>query len=487
MMVRLTFLYVVLTLVLIGAGCVSYPVIVSEDGLYVLEPVGPRKRRAPKAPEGPLSLEDAVRLALVNSPRVRQAELNVKIGQDRVLGALSNYLPKVQLQSVYHHVDAVAKIDLGIPGAPPVSFGSRDQTNASAMLIVPIYTFGKSEAAYRQALRSTEAAKFDAVRARQNTVAAASQAYFRVLEAHEFEKVAEKSLEQIKAHLAVAESFYKQGLVTRNDVLAAKVRRLEMEQQLLRARSNIQIARANLNRILGLPLSHPTELSGQFTPVEFSLTEEHCTEIALAFRPELGSMSRRRKAAEAALSGAKAARYPTISFSGGWNWTSDKTRVNKDNWSTDLMAEWNIFSGLAATAGIRSCAHAIEQLDEARRELIDGVALEVKTAYLNLLQSRKAIDVAREAVGQAEENLRIYQQRYEQGLVSSTDVLDAEAQLARARADLARSLFQNNAALVSMENAMGRRVGDVRDMRPGGSPAEGLPAPGEEEAVDERD
>lgn len=487
MMVKLTLCCVMLAFVLTAAGCASYPVMVTDDGLYLLEPASAPKEKGPKVPEGPLSLDEAVRIALANSPRLRMAQLGVRIGRDRVLGALSNYLPKIQLQSVYHHVDAVAKMDLGFPGFEPIAMSPRDITTVTAKMIVPIYTFGKNEAAYRQALRSAEAAKFDAVRARQNVVAAASQGYFRVLEAFEFRKVAEKSLEQIKAHLRVAQNFFEQGLVTRNDVLAAKVRLLGMEQQLLRAQSNVQIASANLNRILGLPISHMVELSGEFAPVELDLTEEDYTRTALAFRPELGSLGRQRKAAEAALSGAKAARYPSINFAGGWNWTSNKLQKNKDNWTTDLMAEWNIFTGLAATAGIRSCKHAIEQLDEARRELIDGIALEVKTAYLNLLQSRKAIEVAKETVKQAQENLHIFQERYAHGLVSSTDVLDAEAQLARARADLARALYQNNAALVNIENAMGRKVEDVRRMMRVRSPGAKSPGPNEGNAVDEHD
>jgi outer membrane protein len=235
-----------------------------------------------------------------------------------------------------------------------------------------------------------------------------------------------------------------------------------MEHELLRARSNVQIATANLNRVTGLPISNATELSDEFSPVEFDLTEEQCLRAAMEYRPELGSLDRQRKAAAAALAGAKLMRLPTINFSGGWNWTSSKNIKNKDNWSLDLIGEWTLFGGMGITAGIRRARHAIEQLDEGLRQLIDGIALEVKTSYLNLVQSRKGIDVAKEAVKQAQENLRIFRERYAQGLVTSTDVLDAESQLARARADLASALYENNSALVSMESAMALPVEEVR-------------------------
>jgi outer membrane protein TolC len=464
-MTRLTLGFLAALAAAIAAGCaLPDPVMLTDDGMYVDKPIQTPARKYAELPDGPISMKQAVELALANSPSVRMADIGVKMGKDGVLLARSSSLPKVQLQSNYHHVDAVSKMDLGIPGQPAVSFGTRDSTNVAAMMIVPVYTFGKNAAAQEQALRSAEAAEFDAARARQMVVAEASGAYFRVLEAKEFAALAGTSVEQIKAHLTVAEQFFEQGLVTQNDVLAAKVRLLQMEHELLRAKSNVQIATANLNRVIGLPISNGTQLSDEFSPVNFDLTEEQCLQAAIEYRPELGSMDRQRKAAVAALTGAKAMRLPTINFSGGWNWTSSKNIKNKDNWSIDLIAEWTLFGGMGITAGIRQARHAIEQLDEGLRQLIDGIALEVKTSYLNLVQSGKGIEVAKEAVKQAQENLRVFRERYAQGLVTSTDVLDAESQLARARADLARSLYENNSALVNMENAMALPIEEVRRM-----------------------
>lgn len=487
-MLKLSFCCLVLAAAALVTGCASQPVMLTSDGLYVEEPLSVPRSKKPKVPEGRISLEEAVALALANSPQVRMADISVRMGADGVLGALSNYLPKIQLQSYYHHVDCVAKSEIKFSGMTfTTKFGRRDMTNVTASMIVPVYTFGKNEAAYRQALRSKEAAQFDAVRVRQNVIAAASEGYIRVLEAMEFRRVTRKSVEQIKAHLSVAQEFFKQGMVTKNDVLAAKVRLLKMEHEYLMAQGNILIATANLNRIIGLPISNPTGLADHFSPVDCSLTEEQCLEAAMSFRPELGSMDRQRKAALAGLSAAKAARLPTISLSGGWNWTSDLSQKNKDNWNVDLIGEWTLFGGFGITAGIRQARHAIEQLKEGLRELVDGIALEVKVAHLNLLQSRKRIDVAREAVGQAQENLRIFREQYSQGLVTSTDVLDAEAQLARARADLTRALYENNAAVVNLENAMARTVVEVSEMQqPGaGEPADtrqqGEEAPHEED------
>ncbi len=481
-MKRLKFCFLAVLAVTIAAGCVSPdPVMLTDDGMHVTQPVPVSARKYAQTPDGPISLEQAVELALANSPSVRMAEIGVKMGRDGVLLARSNSLPKVQIQSNYHHVDAVSKMDLGIPGQPAIAFGTRDSTNVATMMIVPVYTFGKNDAAYRQALRSAEAAEFDAARARQMVVAEASGAYFRVLEAKEFATLAGKSVEQIKAHLNVAEQFYGQGLVTQNDVLAAKVRLLQMEHELLRAKSNVLIATANLNRVTGLPISNGTELSDEFSPVEFDLTEEQCLQAAMEYRPELGSLDRQRKAALAAVAGAKAMRLPTINFSGGWNWTSSKNIKNKDNWSVDLIGEWTLFGGMGITAGIRQARHAVEQLDQGLRQLVDGIALEVKTAYLNLVQSRKGIDVAKEAVKQAQENLRIFRERYAQGLVTSTDVLDAESQLARARADHARALYENNSALVSMESAMALPVEEVRRLHSQATEEPSTETPAEEE------
>jgi outer membrane protein TolC len=463
-MIKRTACFSAFALFLVISGCAaSQPVMLTDNSIYLAEPVPAPQKQKLQVPDGPISLQEAVELALANSAQVRMADIGVAMGRDNLLLAKSSYLPKLSVQATYHRVDVVPKTV--IPGVGSFSFQPRELTNTSTSLFVPIYTFGKNAAAYREALRSAEAAEFDAARARQNIIAGASEAYFRLLEAKEFLTVAQKSVEQIRAHLRVAEQFYKQGMVTKNDVLAAKVRLLSMEHEQLRAESNIKIGTANLNRVIGLPISNRTILSDQFSPVELDLTEEDCLHVAMSYRPELGSMDRQRKAAQAAIKSAKAQRFPSINLGTSWNWTSNDTVAKKHEWTVDLIGEWTPFAGMATTAAIRLARRGLELLDQGLRELIDGIALEVKTAYLNVLQSRKRIDVATEGVKQAKENLRVFRENYAQGLVPSTEVLDAEAQLARARADLAQALYENNAAVVSLQNAMARTVEDVSKMR----------------------
>jgi len=451
-------------IILTSLGCaLRQPVMLTDDAIYLSEPAALNAPEKAALPEGPLSLEEVVELALMHSPNVRMADIGIKMGESGVLLAKSNYLPKLSVQATYHRVDVSPSTV--IPGFGKISFQPKELTNTSTSIFVPIYTFGKNEAAYEQALRSAEAAEFDAAKARQAVIAEASQAYFRVLEAFEFRMVAEKSVQQIKAQLRVAESFFEQGLVTKNDVLSAKVALLQMEHELLRAESNILIATANLNRIAGLPLSNDTKLSGGFEPVNIELTEDECLEVALLYRPELGSMDRQRKAAIAGIRSAKAQRYPSINFGTSWNWTSNQTTAKKHEWSVDLIGEWTPFAGMAITAGVRQSRQALKLLDEGIRQLVDGITLEVKTSYLNMVQSRKRIDVAREAIKQAQENLRVFTEQYSQGLVTSTDVLNAESQLARTRADLAQALYENNAAAVGMVSAIGRSMEDAKAMR----------------------
>ena len=98
----------IVTLAFLTAGCRSQPVMVSEDGLHLTGTVSVPKRARVKVPKGRISLEEAVELALANSPQIRSADIGVKMGRAGVLGAMSGYLPQVQIQSTYHHVDALA-------------------------------------------------------------------------------------------------------------------------------------------------------------------------------------------------------------------------------------------------------------------------------------------------------------------------------------------------------------------------------------------
>jgi len=440
-------------------GCASAARVSGIAEAYLPSPVQKLRSERTPLPRYPLTLEEVVKMALTHSRKVEMAERDVAIQDDRVLGALSNFLPKVQVSSVYHYRD-----NLQVMKTPLGSFpmGEKDVFTGKAQMIVPIYTFGQNSSLYAQAARMREAAEFAAVRSRDEVVLEATQAHFILLESLSFKEVVDKSLEQIRSHKKVAQDFFDQGIVTKNDVLAAEVRESEMEQQLLIAENNIIIARSNLNRLLGIDLDNLTEVERVAEPAQLQLLLQECIAAAFAHRPEISQMKKVKEVAEAGRSAAWASVFPRISAGGAWNYSDDPTQLHKDYWTVDAMLEWNIFSGLANAARIGEAKKQVQQVKTREKELLDAVALQVRIAYFNAKQAIAQIEVARKARASATENLRIFEEQYRENLVSSTDVLDAEAQLASAESNLIAALYRSNVAVAELETAIGQKLEKIR-------------------------
>jgi outer membrane protein TolC len=456
--------YCIFPLILtILAGCATSAPVSELAKSYLPSTVEKRIRPAgAPLPRYPLTLEEVVKMALEHSRKVEIAERDVAIQDDRVLGALSNFLPKVQASSVWHRRDNQQGIVAEIGGmTQKFIMGEKEMFTGRAQMIVPLYTFGQNSSLYAQAARTKEAAEFAAIRTEQEVALEATQAHFILLESLSFKDVVEKSLEQIRSHKKVAQDFFNQGLVTKNDVLAAEVRESEMEQQQLIAQNNILIARSNLNRLLGIDLDHPTELRPVAEPAQLRLSLQECAAAALVHRPEISQMKKVKEAAQAGKSAAQASIFPRISAGGSWNYSDDPTQLHRDYWSADLLLEWNIFSGFANTARIGEAKKFVEQVTTREKELLDMVALQVRTAYYNTKQAIAQIEVARKARASAKENLRMLEEQYRENLASSTDVLDAEAQLARAESNLVSALYRSNLALTELETAIGQKLEKV--------------------------
>ncbi|MFH1422402.1 MAG: TolC family protein [Planctomycetota bacterium] len=413
-------------------------------------------------PQNPLSLDEVIKMSLVHSKKMEIALREESIQDDRITGAYSNFLPKVQMSSVWHRRDTDQKMEMTLgPAKQTIIMGEKEVVTGKASLYLPLYTFGLNSSLYTQALKSKEAAEFSTARVEDEVVLEATQAYFTLLEAENYKEVIDKSLELIRSHKKVAQSFFEQGIVTRNDVLSAEVRESEMEQQLLVIENSIAISRSNLNRLLGIDFEHPTRVQPVSEPAQFNVILEQCTSSALKYRPELKQLNKMKEATEAGISAAKASLYPRLSAASGWNWSDDPTQVNKGYWTTDLMLEWTAFAGFGNTAKLSEAKKQLEQVKTREKELLDGIAMQIRISFFNAKQSIAQIEVAKKTCQQAEENLRIVEERYKQNLISSTEVLDAEAQLTRARASLTSAINKSNTAVAELETAIGKNLKEI--------------------------
>ena len=119
------------------------------------------------------------------------------------------------------------------------------------------------------------------------------------------------------------------------------------------------------------------------------------------------------------------------------------------------VASWNFWEWGRTKYRVGASLSREIQSADALTGFKDRIALEVKNAYLSMREAEKRISVTRTAIGQAEENFRINQERYREHIATSTDVIDAQTLLARARADYFGAISDYRIAIARLERAMG--------------------------------
>ena len=292
-----------------------------------------------------------------------------------------------------------------------------------------------------------------------------STAYYTLLAAIDAQKVCEQSVAALEDHLKNVQAQYDVGVVAKVDLLRSEVELTSAQQDLIKAENRHNIAEARLNNMMGI--AQDTKLN----PVEelkYVIYEEGlpaCINHAMVHRLDLQQSRLQVKAAEAALNGAKAGWMPSVSGQLSNSWSDNKWPGNKgSNWGGGVGVSMNVFDSGVTKSNVAKAKANLMTAKESYRQDTDNVELDVRNCYNTLREAERRISTTQVSVSKAEEDYHIAQVRYEAGVGTNTDVLDAQVALVRARNDFNSSLYDYNLAKVALDTAMGieARPGDYK-------------------------
>ena len=309
-----------------------------------------------------------------------------------------------------------------------------------------------------RAKKMTEAAGHQLDRTDQEIVFRVVSSYYQVLLAAKQLEVAEQAVKTAQAIMDRSQTRFDSGLAVQSDLLTAKVRMAARQQELIRARNNMEMARAELNTAMGIPLDAPAQPSEALA--ERALPVPSLQEVekqALVNRPDLKRVQSEEAAQRQSVAMAKSAFGPRVNAFAGWE-MDNPTFVaggGGNNWLGGIEVQFDIFQGGAKRAEL-SRQRALEEKVAAMKQVAtDGVRLDVRRAYYNLDSARQELDVARAAIAQAQESLRINQDRYDGGLSTITDLLGAEETTRRSQTDYWEAVYRFHTSYADLELASG--------------------------------
>jgi outer membrane protein TolC len=423
---------------------------------------------ATAAAQAPLSLQQAVSMALEKNPQRKMAVADQHAAEAGVKEARSGLLPRLgftesatrgndpvyvfgtRLRQERFTVADFALNRLNTP-TPIGNFSSRFSGNWN---LFDSFANVKSVA---RAKDLQQAAGHQLERADQETIFRVVQAYLGLLLAQKQQDVAEQSVKTAQSILERSRARYESGVVVQSDLLSAQVRLAGRQEELIRARNNVAFAAAQLDTAMGVPPDTEFQLSqalSQSTLPQAALAD--LEKRALVARPDLKQIEAQQMAQEKSVSMARSAFGPRLNAFGGWETDSATlSQVQGNNWVAGVELQLDLFQGGAKKAQLTREKALQERIAAARQAADDQVRLEVRRAYYDFDSARQQVGVAQAAVGQAEESMRINQNRYDAGITTITDLLTIEEAMRRAQTDYWEAMYRLRTSYANLELATG--------------------------------
>ncbi len=406
-----------------------------------------------------LDLEETIQRALLTNPSVKIAEYNRKAAKADYSAAKGARGISISLSHDSGRGGYADYAMRSVNGGTPIwtkSIGNSHSNSITASL--PIFTGGELQGQIGQAkanYRSMLSAEEQAYNEMKET---ATTGYFNMLNATNMKALRQESVDRLQAHLDNVIAQYNVGIVVRADVLRSEVELANAQQNYITASNQYDVAEATLNNIIGTPLGTTLLLKDrlQYEPYENDMA--YCLAYSEQHRPELKQAEYAVDSAEAALVVARSGHMPKVYANASNNWGgngSDWPGDDDENWSVGVTASMNVFDSGVTWSKIHAAQENLAKAKESQRQIKDNVELEVRTDYLNLREAEKRITTTQVAVASAEEDYHIAVVRYQAGVGTNIDVMDAQEALTQAKTNYYQALYNYNTSKAALNTSMG--------------------------------
>ena len=418
--------------------------------------------------EEPLTLEASIDIALKNSIVINIAKEGSLGASAQKKEAFTGFLPKFSTSYSYERLNTAPYMKF-VDVPPPLNMlngseliaGTQNNYNWAIEAKQPLFAGGGILANYQASIIGEDAAHLEETAKYQDVVQDVKIAYFNILRAQRIQDAARQSVEMLTAHRDVAQDYFKVGMIPKNDLLHAEVELANGKQALIRAQNAVELAKSSFNTVLKHKIFTPVEVVDILNYQPLKQSFEECLNIARQTRPELKISSLRAEQAGKVVKVAQSDYFPTLSLVGNYSRFGDNPSVsgsdyqNQESWYVMGVASWNFWEWGKTKFRVDASKAKENQALEATKELNDQITLEIKNAYLILQETESQIIVWQKVIEQAEENFRISEERYKERVATSTEVLDAQTLLTKAKSEYANALGDYNVNYAKLQRAMG--------------------------------
>ena len=402
-----------------------------------------------------VSLDDCIKLAITHHPTIMSSISNAEIYKSRVGQAWSNYFPKLSAGVSYSRNNMFMTMGGTMAKMIPQKYNLFYVPTMSADML--LFDFGKTKALADTMQKNYESSRYEAEATIENVIYNVKVAYYNLLFAKVQKEVYEETVADYELQYKQAKAYYEIGKKAKIDVTYAEYNLGKAKLNLIKAKNTLELAAVELSNAVGIPELAGVILTDELNSKAYDVNFADLIQIAQESRPSLLSAKKQMDAAELTLRASKRAFTPDVSAFGLYQ--NGGREINSDyGYQVGVQLQYSGVNLMLLKKQVDEANANYKKLTADYEQEKQNVYLDVKSAYINLINSHDGIGVSRLAMQAAKEQQYQAFRRYEVGLGDAIEFKDSENTYLSARLDYYSALLQYNINAAELERVIGAPI-----------------------------
>ena len=409
-----------------------------------------------------LDLNEFIQRALASNQLLQVVAESIRGAEAKVTENRSLYFPQVTLSASYTRLSLVSEFTLPFNGEMMTfKFVSPNNYSVKFGLAEQLFNWGRTQKLVRLSQIGAELAQDAVSMARQAISYQLVPVFYGLIFIQDAAKVLDDNLDQFAAKLAIAKQRFQAGLASDFDISLIQVQISALKAQQLEFQNTIERLMLAYNKVVGRDVRTPFAVDGrlEFQPLESN--PDDLLREALANRIELKQLAEQEKLTRTQIALARTGDKPTLlallnyEFRNGYLPNVDQIR---GSWSAVLSASYPIFDGFRTKAQVTQAKVGLETVLKQRIELEQQITLEINQNLADLKTIASKLEIEKTKISHAENALKIAEQRHQNGMLSTTDLIDTQNALESARLNYLQLIYNHILGTYNLYKAVGRRI-----------------------------
>ena len=434
-----------------------------------------------------LSLEEALEMTLSDNPAIRAAEFNRRAAQQERRAAIGLRMPQIGITGSYAYLGKDIEIDLNNMKAPVQNLAGQilqsgmipsdyipsiSQMLSGAMaaswalplqdrslgfvggdVTVPLWMGGKINAANRAARINEQTARSQGIQQRNALVSELVERYYGLALAQQVVVVRQQVVDGVRKHLEDCAALEALGMISRSEKLYVEFKMSEAERDLQNAQSQVETIAAALNSTIGrtddyLPVTAMFILE-RIEPLD------HFRTLAAERNPLLDQVDQKRRLAYEGVRAQRSSFLPQVVAMGGMSFYDYQVSKVLPRWAVGVGVNFKLFDGLNREYKYSAAKQTVRRVEALQDKAGSDISVLVEKLYNQMENYRTQMASIEASLAFAEEYLKTKNAAFLEGMSSSTDLIDAELNLAKVKTERIEAAYRYDVSLAQLLEAAG--------------------------------